>query len=133
MPLLKKLYLVLTPALLFAFTVAGIITYNFASNHAKHMYLDEVRADVNAALVAAEYEQLGLSLLVKDISSSLQFLRYIQNPTDYTALSLLEKRVLRTLKPEVMLINSVSDIFIIIDPKFKLTLSTLYELTRSKI
>ncbi|NOI84103.1 bifunctional diguanylate cyclase/phosphodiesterase [Vibrio sp. 99K-1] len=124
MPLLKKLYLVLTPALLFAFTVAGIITYNFASNHAKHMYLDEVRADVNAALVAAEYEQLGLSLLVKDISSSLQFLRYIQNPTDYTALSLLEKRVLRVLNQSNVNQFGQRHIYLI-DPKFKLTLSTL--------
>lgn len=90
MPVLKKLYFVLIPTLLFVFTIAAMVTYNFASNHAKHMYLDKVQFDVNTALVAAEYEQLGLSLLVKDIGSSLQFLRYIQNPSDYTTLSLLE-------------------------------------------
>lgn len=91
MPVLKKLYFVLIPTLLFVFTIGGMVIYNLASNHAKHMYLDEVQSDVNTALVAAEYEQLGLSLLVKDIGSSLQFLRYIQNPGDYTTLSLLEK------------------------------------------
>lgn len=90
MPVLKKLYFVLLPTLIFVFLIAGIVTYNFASDHAKHMYLDKVQSDVNTALVAAEYEQLGLSLLVKDLGSSLQFLRYIQNPGDYTNLSLLE-------------------------------------------
>lgn len=124
MPLLKKLYLVLTPALLLVFTLAGVITYNFASNHVKHMYLDKVQSDVNTALVAAEYEQLGLSLLVKDISSSLQFLRYIQNPTDYTALSLLEKRVLRVLNQNHLNRFGQRQVYII-DPKFKLMLSTL--------
>lgn len=124
MPLLKKLYLVLTPALLFVFTVAGVIIYNFASSHTKHMYLDEVQSDVNTALVAAEYEQLGLSLLVRDIGSSLQFLRYIQNPTDYTTLSLLEKRVLRTLNQNQVNQFGQRNIYII-DPKFNLTLSTL--------
>ncbi len=124
MPVLKKLYFVLIPALLLIFAVSGFITYNFASNHTKHMYLDEVQSDVNTALVAAEYEQLGLSLLVKDISSSLQFLRYIQNPTDYTTLSLLEKRVLRVLNQSHVNQFGQRNIYII-DPKFKLTLSTL--------
>lgn len=84
MPILRKLYLVLIPTLLLVATIAGVVTYNFASHHAKRMYLDKVQSDVNTALVAAEYEQLGLSLLVKDIGSSLQFLRYIQTPDDYT-------------------------------------------------
>ncbi|MCF7493456.1 EAL domain-containing protein [Vibrio sp. L5-1] len=124
MPVLKKLYFVLIPTLLFVFTIAGMVTYNFASNHAKHMYLDKVQSDVNTALVAAEYEQLGLSLLVKDIGSSLQFLRYIQNPGDYTTLSLLEKRVLRVINQNHVSQFGQRNIYII-DPKFKLTLSTL--------
>ncbi|MEO9495663.1 MAG: EAL domain-containing protein [Vibrio splendidus] len=124
MPVLKKLYFVLIPTLLFVFTIAGMVTYNFASNHAKHMYLDKVQSDVNTALVAAEYEQLGLSLLVKDIGSSLQFLRYIQNPSDYTTLSLLEKRVLRVINQNHVSQFGQRNIYII-DPKFKLTLSTL--------
>ncbi len=73
-------------------------------------------------LVAAEYEQLGLSLLVKDISSSLQFLRYIQNPTDYTTLSLLEKEYLRVLNQSHVNQFGQRNIYID-DPKFKLTLS----------
>ncbi|UPR54664.1 GGDEF domain-containing protein [Vibrio cyclitrophicus] len=124
MPVLKKLYFVLIPTLLFVFTIAAMVTYNFASNHAKHMYLDKVQFDVNTALVAAEYEQLGLSLLVKDIGSSLQFLRYIQNPSDYTTLSLLEKRVLRVINQNHVSQFGQRNIYII-DPKFKLTLSTL--------
>ena len=124
MSVLKKLYFVLIPALLLIFAVTGFITYNFASNHNKHMYLDEIQSDVNTALVAAEYEQLGLSLLVKDISSSLQFLRYIQNPTDYTTLSLLEKRVLRVLNQSDVNQFGQRNIYVI-DPNFKLTLSTL--------
>ncbi|MDD1827937.1 EAL domain-containing protein [Photobacterium sp. ZSDE20] len=124
MPVLKKLYFVLMPTLLFAFTIVGVITYNFASNHVKHMYLDEVQSDVNTALVAAEYEQLGLSLLVKDIGSSLQFLRYIQNPSDYTTLSLLEKRVLQVLNQNLVNQFGQRNIYIV-DPKFNLTLSTL--------
>ncbi|WP_135443735.1 putative bifunctional diguanylate cyclase/phosphodiesterase [Vibrio tasmaniensis] len=124
MPVLKKLYYVLIPTLLFVFAIGGIVTYNLASNHAKHMYLDEVQSDVNTALVAAEYEQLGLSLLVKDIGSSLQFLRYIQNPSDYTTLSLLEKRVLRVLNQSHVNQFGQRNIYIV-DPKFQLTLSTL--------
>ncbi|WP_286301108.1 putative bifunctional diguanylate cyclase/phosphodiesterase [Vibrio apostichopi] len=124
MPILKKLYFVLVPTLMFVFTIAGIVTYNFASNHAKHMYLDEVQSDVNTALVAAEYEQLGLSLLVKDIGSSLQFLRYIQTPSDYITLSLLEKRVLRVLNQNHVNQFGQRNVYII-DPKFNLTLSTL--------
>ncbi|TKG11098.1 GGDEF-domain containing protein, partial [Vibrio lentus] len=124
MPVLKKLYFVLIPTLLFVFTIGGMVTYNLASNHAKHMYLDEVQSDVNTALVAAEYEQLGLSLLVKDIGSSLQFLRYIQNPSDYTTLSLLEKRVLRVLNQSHVNQFGQRNIYVV-DPKFTLTLSTL--------
>ncbi|MEZ9189750.1 putative bifunctional diguanylate cyclase/phosphodiesterase [Vibrio sp. 10N.286.52.F8] len=124
MPVLKKLYFVLLPTLTFVLLIAGIVMYNFASNHAKHMYLDKVQSDVNTALVAAEYEQLGLSLLVKDIGSSLQFLRYIQNPGDYTTLSLLEKRVLRVLSQNHVNQFGQRNVYIV-DPKFKLTLSTL--------
>ncbi|MEZ9337030.1 putative bifunctional diguanylate cyclase/phosphodiesterase [Vibrio splendidus] len=124
MPVLKKLYFVLLPTLLFVFTIAGMVTYNFASNHAKHMYLDNVQSEVNTALVAAEYEQLGLSLLVKDIGSSLQFLRYIQNPGNYTTLSLLEKRVLRVINQNHVNQFGQRNIYVI-DPKFNLTLSTL--------
>ncbi|MCG9640604.1 EAL domain-containing protein [Vibrio sp. Isolate34] len=124
MPVLKKLYFVLIPTLIFVFTIAGLVTYNFASNHVKRMYLDEVQSDVNSALVAAEYEQLGLSLLAKDISSSLQFLRYIQTPSDYTTLSLLEKRVLQALNQSNVNQFGQRNIYII-DPDFNLTLSTL--------
>ncbi len=57
---LKK-YFVLIPTLIVCVYNWWMVTYNLASNHAKHMYLDEVQSDVNTALVAAEYEQLGLS------------------------------------------------------------------------
>ncbi|MFA0214203.1 diguanylate phosphodiesterase [Vibrio cyclitrophicus] len=124
MPILRKLYLVLIPTLLLVATIAGVVTYNFASHHAKRMYLDKVQSDVNTALVAAEYEQLGLSLLVKDIGSSLQFLRYIQTPDDYTTLSLLEKRVLRVLNQNHVNQFGQRNVYIV-DPKFNLTLSTL--------
>ena len=124
MPLLKKLYFVLIPTLLLVFAIGGVVTYNLASNHTKHLYLDEIQSDVNTALVAAEYEQLGLSLLVKDIGSSLQFLRYIQNPGDYTTLSLLEKRVLRVLNQSHVNQFGQRNIYVV-DPKFQLTLSTL--------
>lgn len=80
MTLLKKLYFVLGPALLFVFTLVGFMVYNFALNYSKHIYIDKVQSEVNTALVAAEYEQLALSLLVKDISSSLQFLALHSNP-----------------------------------------------------
>lgn len=88
------------------------------------MYLDKVQSSVNTALVAAEYEQLGLSMLTKDIESSLQFLRYIQNPSDYTTLSLLEKRVLQILKQSS--VNQFGDRNVyLIDLGFNLKLSTL--------
>ena len=124
MPILKKMYLIMIPLLLLIFSVVGFFTYNLVSNHAKHMYLDRVQSDVNTALVAAEYEQIGLSLLVKNISSSLQFLRYIQTPTDDTALTLLEKLILRTLNQSDVSQFGQRHIYVIA-PQFELTLSTL--------
>ncbi|MEZ9566064.1 putative bifunctional diguanylate cyclase/phosphodiesterase [Vibrio artabrorum] len=124
MPILKKLYLVLLPILLFIFTLAGTVFYHFASNHTKQMYFDKVQSDVNTALVAAEYEQLGLSLLIKDIGSSLPFLRYIQSPRDSTSLPRLEKRVFHILNQPHISQFGQHHIYVV-DPKFKLTLSTL--------
>lgn len=124
MSILNRVYLFLIPALFAVFTLMGIFVFNFGYSHAKHMYLDKVQSSVNTALVAAEYEQLGLSMLTKDIGSSLQFLRYIQNPSDYTTLSLLEKRVLQILKQSS--VNQFGDRNVyIIDPRFNLKLSTL--------
>ncbi|MCE7730939.1 putative bifunctional diguanylate cyclase/phosphodiesterase [Vibrio campbellii] len=124
MSILSKLYLILLPVFLTFSMIVGFITYNLATSHAKHMYLDKVEFDVNTALVAAEYEQLGLSLLSKEIGSSMYFLRYIQNPTDYTTFSLLEKRILRILKQSNVNQFGQRNTYII-NPDFKLTLSTL--------
>ena len=124
MSILNRVYLFLIPALFAVFTLMGIFVFNFGYSHAKHMYLDKVQSSVNTALVAAEYEQLGLSMLTKDIGSTLQFLRYIQNPSDYTTLSLLEKRVLQILKQSS--VNQFGDRNVyLIDPGFNLKLSTL--------
>ena len=124
MSILSKLYLILLPVFLTFSMIVGFITYNLATSHAKHMYLDKVVFDVNTALVAAEYEQLGLSLLSKEIGSSMYFLRYIQNPTDYTTFSLLEKRILRILKQSNVNQFGQRNTYII-NPDFQLTLSTL--------
>ncbi|UQA51383.1 bifunctional diguanylate cyclase/phosphodiesterase [Vibrio sp. ED002] len=124
MSILIKLYLILLPTLLFFAMLVGFVTYNLATSHAKHMYLDKVEFDVNTALVAAEYEQLGLSLLSKEVGSSMHFLRYIQNSDDYTTFSLLEKRILRLLNQSDVNQFGQRNIYVI-DPHFELTLSTL--------
>ncbi|AUI85977.1 GGDEF-domain containing protein [Vibrio azureus] len=123
MSILQKLHLTLLPCLIVFLSTIGILGYNAAKEYSNRTYLNTIKAEVNSALIAAEYEQLGLLLSVKDIAASSSFLRYIQNPKEFTNLASLERRILTNLERNN--INQYGERhFYLVDPQFNLIFST---------
>ncbi|GEM75398.1 bifunctional diguanylate cyclase/phosphodiesterase [Vibrio sagamiensis] len=131
MSILKKIYLTLTPALIAFFLLLGFIGYKVSKEYTDNTYLSAAQSEVNSALIAAEYEQLGLVLLVKNIAASSTFLHYIQEPNIKNLVS-LENDILTKLESNKSNQYGIHDIYLV-DQQFNLVLSTLRKTPFEKV